>query len=60
MIINKLKDNIEVSIRARPLNIFENRLNEESAWEIKTMELPERRLKQNQAETPNELQNSII
>ena len=30
----KIKNNIEVAVRTRPLNTFENRLGEESAWEI--------------------------
>lgn len=31
----KIKANIEVAVRARPLNTFENRDGEETAWEIK-------------------------
>lgn len=31
----RIKANIEVAVRARPLNTFENRDGEETAWEIK-------------------------
>jgi len=34
----KIKDNIEVTVRARPLNIFETKLGEETAWEIKKID----------------------
>jgi hypothetical protein len=34
----KIKANIDVAVRVRPLNTFESRDGEESAWEIKQSE----------------------
>lgn len=33
--MNRLRENIEVAIRVRPLNTFENKFGQETAWECK-------------------------
>ena len=60
MIKNKTKDHIEVSVRARPLNIFENRDNEETAWEIKPTDLPDRKVKNTEETQNDEAMNCMI
>jgi hypothetical protein len=40
----RIRDNIEVAVRARPLNTHESRVGEESAWDIKRVAMANKRV----------------